>query len=71
MRKMGTASGFTCGFYVLLGGLIFFLSYIGMAKANKVTFEKMTNRDYAGTTYYTIRNVSLYECLGKFFLTFL
>lgn len=24
----------------------------------------MTNRDYAGTTYYTIRNVSLYECLG-------
>lgn len=30
----------------------------------KVTFEKMTNRDFAGTTYYTIRNVSLYECLG-------
>ncbi|KAI1289794.1 hypothetical protein HDE_08363 [Halotydeus destructor] len=24
----------------------------------------MTNRDFAGTTYYTIRNVSLYECLG-------
>jgi len=24
----------------------------------------MTNRDYPGTTYYTIRNVSLYECLG-------
>lgn len=24
----------------------------------------MTNRDYAGTTYYTIRNVTLYECLG-------
>jgi hypothetical protein len=33
---------------------------------NKITFEKMTNRDYAGTTYYTIRNVSLYECLGAF-----
>lgn len=30
----------------------------------KVTFEKMTNRDYPGSTYYTIRNVSLYECLG-------
>lgn len=24
----------------------------------------MTNRDYPGSTYYTIRNVSLYECLG-------
>lgn len=24
----------------------------------------MTNRDFPGTTYYTIRNVSLYECLG-------
>lgn len=24
----------------------------------------MTNRDYPGTIYYTIRNVSLYECLG-------
>jgi hypothetical protein len=24
----------------------------------------MTNRDYPGLTYYTIRNVSLYECLG-------
>ena len=30
----------------------------------KVTFEKMTNRDFPGSTYYTIRNVSLYECLG-------
>jgi len=30
----------------------------------KISFEKMTNRDYSGTTYYTIRNVSLYECLG-------
>lgn len=35
-----------------------------MVIAGKITFEKMTNRDYAGTTYYTIRNVSLYECLG-------
>lgn len=24
----------------------------------------MTNRDFPGSTYYTIRNVSLYECLG-------
>ena len=33
---------------------------------SSVTFEKLTNRDYSGFTYYTIRNVSLYECLGKF-----
>lgn len=30
----------------------------------RVTFEKMTNRDYSGLTYYTIQNVSLFECLG-------
>lgn len=30
----------------------------------RITFDKMTNRDYQGTIYYTIRNVSLYECLG-------
>lgn len=30
----------------------------------RITFDKMTNRDYLGTIYYTIRNVSLYECLG-------
>lgn len=30
----------------------------------RITFDKMTNRDYPGTIYYTIRNVSLYECLG-------
>lgn len=29
-----------------------------------MTFDKITNRDYPGTIYYTIRNVSLYECLG-------
>lgn len=30
----------------------------------RITFEKMTNRDYSGLTYYTIQNVSLFECLG-------
>lgn len=24
----------------------------------------MTNRDYAGSTYFTMKNASLYECLG-------
>lgn len=37
----------------------FVLFFIG-----RITFDKMTNRDYPGTIYYTIRNVSLYECLG-------
>lgn len=31
-----------------------------------ITFEKLTNRDYPGLSYHTIRNVSLYECLGEF-----
>lgn len=30
----------------------------------RITFEKMTNRDYSGVTYYSIQNVSLFECLG-------
>ena len=30
----------------------------------RVSFEKLTDLDYAGTTYYTIRNLSLYECQG-------
>jgi len=30
----------------------------------RVAFEKMTGVDYRGETYYTIRNLSLYECQG-------
>lgn len=30
----------------------------------RVAFEKLTELDYRGTTYYTIRNLSLYECQG-------
>jgi len=43
---------------------IFLLLNLMVVCSAKVTFEKMTNRDYPGSTYYTIRNVSLYECLG-------
>ena len=32
--------------------------------AARVAFEKMTDVDYVGDTYYTIRNLSLYECQG-------
>lgn len=30
----------------------------------KVIFEKLTDFDYPGTTYYSVRNLSLYECQG-------
>ena len=36
-----------------------FLFFIG-----RTAFEKMTDLDYVGETYYTIRNLSLYECQG-------
>lgn len=39
------------------------LSGAQLAEA-RITFEKMTNRDYSGMTYYSIQNVSLFECLG-------
>ena len=32
--------------------------------AARTAFEKMTDVDYQGETYYTIRNLSLYECQG-------
>lgn len=47
-----------------ISSMILMLMILVESGEAKVTFEKMTNRDYAGTTYYTIRNVSLYECLG-------
>lgn len=30
----------------------------------KVAFEKLTDYDFAGTTYYSVKNLSLYECQG-------
>lgn len=30
----------------------------------RVAFEKLTELDYRGSTYYTIRNLSLWECQG-------
>ena len=32
--------------------------------SGRVAFEKLTDLDYKGETYYTIRNLSLYECQG-------
>ncbi|XP_075678435.1 trynity isoform X3 [Dermatophagoides pteronyssinus] len=44
--------------------IIIILANLFIFTYGRITFDKMTNRDYAGTIYYTIRNVSLYECLG-------
>ena len=37
----------------------YLISFLG-----RTAFEKMTDLDYVGETYYTIRNLSLYECQG-------
>ncbi|KAF9795210.1 hypothetical protein SFRURICE_004582 [Spodoptera frugiperda] len=31
---------------------------------SRTAFEKLTDVDFAGTAYYTVRNLSLYECQG-------
>ena len=44
---------------------IFFLDLkYFFSAAGRVAFEKLTDLDYKGETYYTIRNLSLYECQG-------
>lgn len=30
----------------------------------RMAFEKLTDFDFAGTTYYSVKNLSLYECQG-------
>lgn len=30
----------------------------------RVAFEKLTDFDFQGTTYYSVKNLSLYECQG-------
>ena len=39
----------------------YFLIFLNLGRT---AFEKMTDLDYVGETYYTIRNLSLYECQG-------
>nr|KAF7427491.1 hypothetical protein H0235_007185 [Vespula pensylvanica] len=36
----------------------------GHAALARTAFEKLTDYDYRGTTYYSVRNLSLYECQG-------
>lgn len=38
---------------------------MAMASAQgRVAFEKLTDYDFTGTTYYSVKNLSLYECQG-------
>lgn len=32
--------------------------------SGRIAFEKLTDYDYRGNTYYTVKNLSLYECQG-------
>ncbi|XP_011299683.1 uncharacterized protein tyn [Fopius arisanus] len=46
-------------------GLLFLALVAGStAVLARVAFEKLTDFDYRGTTYYSVRNLSLYECQG-------
>ncbi|ODM98216.1 hypothetical protein Ocin01_08473 [Orchesella cincta] len=39
--------------------------WIGVTAVHALTgFEKLTDLDYRGNTYYSIRNLSLHECQG-------
>lgn len=42
--------------------LVLFIS--AQIVSGRVAFEKLTEFDYRGTTYYTVKNLSLYECQG-------
>ena len=43
--------------------LVIFLVQIATA-FGKIAFEKLTDYDFPGTTYYSVKNLSLYECQG-------
>ncbi|XP_045110752.1 LOW QUALITY PROTEIN: uncharacterized protein LOC123504352 [Portunus trituberculatus] len=50
-----------CRWPVLVGAAVLVLA---SAAAGLTGFEKLTELDYRGSTYYTIRNLSLWECQG-------
>lgn len=47
----------------LISTLLFMVSIAASANA-RVAFEKLTDYDFSGTTYYSVKNLSLYECQG-------
>lgn len=42
---------------------VLLLAAVGVIEA-RTAFEKLTDYDFAGTTYYSVKNLSLYECQG-------
>lgn len=40
------------------------LSSLAVIAHGRVAFEKLTDYDFSGTTYYSVKNLSLYECQG-------
>uniref|UniRef100_A0A0P4WR24 Apple domain-containing protein n=1 Tax=Scylla olivacea TaxID=85551 RepID=A0A0P4WR24_SCYOL len=50
-----------CRWPILVGAVVLVLA---SAAAGLTGFEKLTELDYRGSTYYTIRNLSLWECQG-------
>lgn len=43
---------------------IILLSSIVIAAFGRTAFEKLTDYDFSGSTYYSVKNLSLYECQG-------
>lgn len=44
--------------------LIIFASLAISSAHGRVAFEKLTDFDFSGSTYYSVKNFSLYECEG-------
>lgn len=47
---------------LLIGVILVIISSYGTL--GRIAFEKLTDYDYRGNTYYTVKNLSLYECQG-------
>lgn len=44
--------------------LLMSASIVISAASGRVAFEKLTDFDFTGQTYYSVKNLSLYECQG-------
>lgn len=44
--------------------VIIFTSIVITSAQGRVAFEKLTDFDFSGQTYYSVKNLSLYECQG-------
>lgn len=44
--------------------LFVFTSIVISSAYGRVAFEKLTDYDFTGQTYYSVKNLSLYECQG-------